>query len=138
MVTGRRAVRTSPLPAMARCEDLRSSLRDPGNRLGVQPPLSGRLIAEAERPLRFALPGSPLDLLRHRNGGVVSADRDAFPMSRPTSWSADHVPFETVMGIGRGLRLTAGAGRLPAQPAQQGGRARRFRPAGPAVPFGAT
>ncbi|MGI5248454.1 hypothetical protein [Actinacidiphila glaucinigra] len=120
---------------MARFEDLRSSLRDPGNRRGVQPPLSGRFIAAAERPLRVALPGSLLDLLRHRNGGVVSADRDALPMSRPTSWSAGHVPFETVMGIGRGLRLTAGAGRLPAQ---HSGRARRFRPAGPAVPFGAT
>ncbi|MEU1538828.1 MULTISPECIES: SMI1/KNR4 family protein [unclassified Streptomyces] len=86
---------------MARFEDLRSSLWDPGNRHGVRPPLTGRLIAEAERALRVTLPGSLLDLLRHQNGGVVAAEWDAFPTSRPTSWSADHVPFETVMGIGR-------------------------------------
>lgn len=86
---------------MARFEDLRRTLWDPGNRYGVQPPLTDQLVAEAERALRVALPGSLLDLLRHQNGGVVAADRDAFPASRPNSWSADHVPFETVMGIGR-------------------------------------
>ncbi|WP_405765007.1 SMI1/KNR4 family protein [Actinacidiphila glaucinigra] len=86
---------------MARFEDLRRTLWDPGNRYGVQPPLTGRLVAEAERALRVTLPGSLLDLLRHQNGGVVAADRDAFPTGRPNSWSADHVPFETLMGIGR-------------------------------------
>lgn len=91
----------------------------------MQPPLTGRLIAEAERPLRVASPVPCSTCSATGTGGVVSADRDAFPMSRPTLWSTDHVPFETVMGIGRGLPLTVGAGRLPAQ---HGGRARRLRP----------
>ncbi|MFF3684348.1 SMI1/KNR4 family protein [Streptomyces sp. NPDC002187] len=86
---------------MARFEDLRHSLWDTGSRYGVQPPLTDQLIAEAERLLNVTLPGSLLDLLRHQNGGAVADSRNAFPTSRPTSWSADHVPFDLVMGIGR-------------------------------------
>ncbi|MFF8842183.1 SMI1/KNR4 family protein [Streptomyces sp. NPDC015127] len=51
--------------------------------------------------MNVTLPSTLLDLLRHQNGGQVSPSRDAFPTSRPTSWSADHVPFDCLMGIGR-------------------------------------
>ncbi|WRZ89722.1 SMI1/KNR4 family protein [Streptomyces sp. NBC_01007] len=86
---------------MARFEDLRRSLWDNGGEAVVQPALTDQAIAEAERLLGVTLPGSLLDLLRHQNGGVVAGCRDVFPTSRPTSWSADHVPFGFVMGIGR-------------------------------------
>ncbi|MEU1616551.1 hypothetical protein ABZ479_04515 [Streptomyces sp. NPDC005722] len=86
---------------MARFEDLLRSLWDPGDPHGTQPPLTGRAVAEAEHALGVTLPGSLEALLRRQNGGVVAAARDAFPTSAPTSWSADHVPFEFVMAIGR-------------------------------------
>ncbi|MFG2949404.1 SMI1/KNR4 family protein [Streptomyces adustus] len=85
---------------MARFEDLCRSLWDADGEAAVQPPLTERAIAEAERLLGVTLPASLLDLLRRRNGGVVAESRDAFPTSEPTSWSADHVPFDFVMGIG--------------------------------------
>jgi hypothetical protein len=88
------------MPGMARFEDLCRSLWDTSSEYVVQPTLTGQAIAEARRLLDLTLPSSLLDLLRHQNGGVVAASRDAFPTSRPTSWSADHVPFDFVMGIG--------------------------------------
>ncbi|WP_405908646.1 MULTISPECIES: SMI1/KNR4 family protein [unclassified Streptomyces] len=85
---------------MARFEDLCRSLWDTSSEHAVQPPLTDRAIAETQRLLDVTLPSSLLDLLSHQNGGVVATGRDAFPTSRPTSWSADHVPFDFVMGIG--------------------------------------
>lgn len=86
---------------MARFEDLCSSLWDTTSEYAVQPPLTDQAVAEAQRLLDVTLPASLLALLRHRNGGVVAADWDAFPTSAPTSSSADHIPFDLVMGIGR-------------------------------------
>ncbi|MFF7546192.1 SMI1/KNR4 family protein [Streptomyces canus] len=74
---------------------------------GVQPPLTDETVREAERVLGVTLPSALLDLLRVQNGGVVAADHDAFPTSRPTSWSHDHVPFDALMGIGRLDRVTS-------------------------------
>ncbi|MFF3946895.1 SMI1/KNR4 family protein [Streptomyces sp. NPDC001902] len=85
---------------MARFEDLRRSLWDTEGQYGIQEPLTDPLIVEAERSLGVTLPGSLLDLLRRQNGGAVTADRNAFPTSEPTSWSADHVPVDVLMGIG--------------------------------------
>ncbi|MFD8930869.1 SMI1/KNR4 family protein [Streptomyces mirabilis] len=68
---------------------------------GVQQPLTDEMVREAERVLGVTLPSALLDLLRVQNGGIVAADHDAFPTSRPTSWSEDHVPFDGLMGIGR-------------------------------------
>ncbi|MFC9503749.1 hypothetical protein [Streptomyces sp. NPDC057002] len=59
------------------------------------------MVREAERLLGVTLPSALLDLLRVQNGGSVAADHDAFPTSRPTLWSEDHVPFDDLMGIGR-------------------------------------
>ncbi|MGW4891808.1 SMI1/KNR4 family protein [Kitasatospora sp. NPDC004240] len=86
---------------MARFEDLQQSLWDTDTDYAVQPPLTPEAIAEAQRLLDVTLPADLLDLLRHRNGGEVAESRNAFPTSRPTSWAADHVAFDGVMGIGR-------------------------------------
>ncbi|MFE7711777.1 SMI1/KNR4 family protein [Streptomyces sp. NPDC057486] len=85
---------------MACFEDLQPPFWDTGSDYGVQSPLTGRAVGEAERLLNVTLPDSLLGLLRNQNGGQVSDSRNAFPTSRPTSWSADHVPFDSVMGIG--------------------------------------
>ncbi|MFD0259311.1 SMI1/KNR4 family protein [Kitasatospora indigofera] len=86
---------------MTRFEDLQQSLWDTGSGYGVQPPVTDQGILEAEGLLDVTLPGVLLDLLRQQNGGQVSSEFDAFPTSRPTSWSSDHVPFDSVLGIGR-------------------------------------
>ncbi|GAB2579146.1 hypothetical protein GCM10027168_10010 [Streptomyces capparidis] len=62
---------------------------------------------EAERALGAALPSAMLDLVRVRNGGVVSAGLNTHPTDRSTSWSEDHVPFPDLMGIGRRERMTS-------------------------------
>jgi SMI1-KNR4 cell-wall len=63
--------------------------------------LTDELIREAERELDVQLPAELLDLLRIRNGGVVADAWNAFPTAEPTSWSPDHVPFDTLIGIGQ-------------------------------------
>ncbi|MFD4613045.1 SMI1/KNR4 family protein [Streptomyces sp. NPDC058440] len=86
---------------MARFEDLQHLLWDTNSGIGVQLPLTDQAILEAERLLNVTLPASLLNLLRIQNGGLIASSRDAFPTGRPTSWAPDHVPFDTVMGIGR-------------------------------------
>ncbi|MFE2560568.1 SMI1/KNR4 family protein [Streptomyces sp. NPDC059352] len=73
-----------------------------GHTYGVQPDLTQATVAAAEHVLGLRLPTSLIDLLRVRNGGGVTADRDAFPTDQPTSWSEDHIPFTELMGIGTG------------------------------------
>ncbi|MGW4809517.1 SMI1/KNR4 family protein [Kitasatospora sp. NPDC004272] len=85
---------------MARFEDLQQSLWDTDSDYGVQPPMTDHVFLEAERLLNVTLLSSLLDLLRQQNGGQVTSSRNAFPTSRPTSWSADHVPFDSLLGIG--------------------------------------
>lgn len=46
----------------------------------MQPALTDRAIAEAQRLLDVTLPESLLDLLRHRNGGEVADEWSAFPV----------------------------------------------------------
>ncbi|MET7646729.1 SMI1/KNR4 family protein [Streptomyces sp. NPDC005426] len=90
---------------MARFEDLQQSLWDTGSDYGVQPPVTAEVILEAERLLNVTLPGSLLDLLRQQNGGRLTGSRNAFPTSGPTSWSADHVPVDSLLGIGHRERM---------------------------------
>ncbi|MFE9429348.1 SMI1/KNR4 family protein [Kitasatospora sp. NPDC006697] len=85
---------------MARFEDLQQSLWDTDSDYGVQRRVTDQGILEAERLLNVTLPSSLLGLLRQQNGGQVTSSRNAFPTSRPTSWSADHVPFDSLLGIG--------------------------------------
>ncbi|MGK5557341.1 SMI1/KNR4 family protein [Actinomadura kijaniata] len=89
---------------MTRVEEVMASFWEAGEH-GVQPPLTGEMVAEAERTLGVALPRLLLDLLWVRNGGNVADAWDAFPTERATSWSEDHVPFTHVMGIGRDERF---------------------------------
>ncbi|MFB8242679.1 hypothetical protein ACFC58_39720 [Kitasatospora purpeofusca] len=89
---------------MARYEDLHQSLWDAGSDYGVQSPVTDPVVLEVERLLDVSLPGSLLDLLRLRNEGRVTSGRNAFPTSGPTSWSADYVPFGSVLGIGHRAR----------------------------------
>ncbi|CAM5313210.1 SMI1/KNR4 family protein [Streptomyces canus] len=91
---------------MARFDEVLATFWADGE-YGVQPPLTDEMVREAQRVLGVTLPSALLDLLRVQNGGVVAADHDAFPTSRPTSWSQDHVPFDALMGIGRLERLTS-------------------------------
>ncbi|MFJ4848005.1 MULTISPECIES: SMI1/KNR4 family protein [unclassified Streptomyces] len=85
---------------MARFEDVQAGFWKPGSGYAVHPPLTDEAVRGAELLLDVTLPTSLVDLLRAQNGGECAADRDAFPTDRPTSWSADHVPFDHLMGIG--------------------------------------
>ncbi|MEV6212775.1 SMI1/KNR4 family protein [Kitasatospora sp. NPDC051914] len=85
---------------MARLEDLQRSLWDTSSAHVTQLALTDQAIVDAQHLLNVTLPSSLLDLLCHQNGGVVADTWDAFPTTQPTSWSADHVPFDFVMGIG--------------------------------------
>ncbi|MFD5826568.1 SMI1/KNR4 family protein [Lentzea sp. NPDC060358] len=74
---------------------------------GVQPPLTRDAVREAEALLGVRLPEALLELLRVQNGGSVVPGRSAFPVASATSWAPDHVPFDSVMGIGpEGSALT--------------------------------
>lgn len=92
---------------MGHFEDVRDTFWMDSTSNGVQPPLTDEIIREAERLLDVTLPASLVDLLRAQNGGLVADGRSAFPTDRPTSWSADHVPFDTLMGIGRREPMTS-------------------------------
>lgn len=91
---------------MTRFDEVKAAFWDEGD-YGVQPPVTEEMVTEAERVLQVVLPSALLDLLRLQNGGRVVARRNAFPTSRPTSWSADHVPFGELMGIGRREGMTS-------------------------------
>ncbi|MFD8739500.1 SMI1/KNR4 family protein [Streptomyces sp. NPDC059618] len=85
---------------MARFEDVQPGFWKPDSSYGVHQPLTDEVVRNAERLLGVSLPTSLLDLLRAQNGGESADDRDAYPTDRPTSWSADHIPFDHLMGIG--------------------------------------
>ncbi|MER5312169.1 SMI1/KNR4 family protein [Streptomyces sp. NPDC002773] len=68
---------------------------------GVQPPLTGAVVQDAELQLGVRLPALLLEFLRVQNGGLVAELWNAFPTDVPTSWSEDHIPLDDMMGIGR-------------------------------------
>jgi hypothetical protein len=68
---------------------------------GVQPPLTDEAVRDAEELLGVRLPEALLELLRVQNGGTVIDERSAFPTTERTSWAPDHVPFDSLMGIGK-------------------------------------
>ncbi|MBF9071533.1 SMI1/KNR4 family protein [Streptacidiphilus fuscans] len=92
---------------MARSDDVQPAFWDTGSNYGVQQPLTDHAVREAERLLDVTLPASLLDLLRVRNGGQVAGTRNAFRTDKPTSWSAGHVPFDQVAGVGRRERTVS-------------------------------
>ncbi|MFG2535796.1 SMI1/KNR4 family protein [Streptomyces sp. NPDC048511] len=92
---------------MARFEDVQAVFWKPGSSYVVHQPLTDEAVRKAERLLGVTLASSLLDLLRGQNGGESAADRDAFPTDQPTSWSADHIPFDHLMGIGEDDRTVS-------------------------------
>lgn len=85
---------------MTRFEDVAATFWADGD-YGVQAALTSDSVADAERVLGVALPSELLELLRIRNGGPVADAWSTFPTSQPTSWSPDHVPLDSLFGIGR-------------------------------------
>ncbi len=61
------------------------------------PPLADAAVFEAETILGVKLPIELIELLRVQNGGYTQGF--AYPMSRPTSWAADHIPLDHLAGI---------------------------------------
>lgn len=85
---------------MARFDEVKATFWG-GGLFGVQPPLTGAVVQDAERQLGVRLPASLLEILRVQNGGLVAELWNAFPTDVPTSWSENHVPLDAMMGIGR-------------------------------------
>nr|WP_264086406.1 SMI1/KNR4 family protein [Amycolatopsis lexingtonensis] len=67
--------------------------------------MSRREFTHAGRELGVRLPIELGELLGLRNGGTVAASFDAFPTSAPTSYSATHVPFDELLGVGGRLSI---------------------------------
>ncbi|MFH8625352.1 SMI1/KNR4 family protein [Streptomyces vietnamensis] len=84
---------------MARFDEVKATFWDEGPREG-RSTLTDAVVRDAEQRLGVRLPAALLELLRVRDGGVVAESWDAYPTDEPTSWSADHVPFDVLMGIG--------------------------------------
>lgn len=61
------------------------------------PPLTEKMVREAEASLGVSLPSELISLLRQQNGGYTKGL--AFPTKQPTSWAEDHVPFDHLAGI---------------------------------------
>ncbi|EOD68325.1 SMI1/KNR4 family protein [Amycolatopsis vancoresmycina] len=86
---------------MTRFDQLKTTFWDGG----PGEPLDARTFAHAGRELGVRLPLELGELLGVRNGGTVAAHCDAFPTSEPTSYSATHVPFDHLLGIGGRLSI---------------------------------
>ena len=61
------------------------------------PPLTDKMIQQAETELGVKLPDSFLDLLKIQNGGHTKGF--AYPMTTKTTWSDNHVPLTEMFGI---------------------------------------
>jgi hypothetical protein len=61
------------------------------------PPLTDKMIEQAESELGVKLPDSFLDLLKIQNGGYTKGF--AFPITEKTSWADNHVPLTELFGI---------------------------------------
>jgi len=65
---------------------------------GECPPLTPKMVRDAERKLGYRLPTELVDLLKICNGGYLR--RRYFPTTKCPRWAEDHVLFDQVMGIG--------------------------------------
>ena len=61
------------------------------------PALTDEMVKRAESSLGVKLPDELIALLKVQNGGYTRGF--VYPMSRPTSWSSDHVPLHELFGI---------------------------------------
>jgi SMI1-KNR4 cell-wall len=62
------------------------------------PPLTEEMVRRAEETLGVRLPRSYVELMYRRNGGVLK--NNCRPTSFRTSWAADHLRVDVIMGIG--------------------------------------
>jgi hypothetical protein len=79
-------------------------------------PLTLAAVERAEAVTGVRFPREYLELLEVQNGGSVDDAFNAFPSERPTSWADDHVPFDTLAGIGPHDSWPSVTARLPAFP----------------------
>jgi len=68
-----------------------------GNNYYKHPSLTNEMIQFAQESFDIKLPALLIDLLKIQNGGYTQGF--VFPMNRRTSWSANHVPFDSLSGI---------------------------------------
>lgn len=61
------------------------------------PPLTDKMIKQAESDLGVKLPASYVNLLKIQNGGYTKGF--VFPMTKKTTWADNHVPLTELFGI---------------------------------------
>lgn len=81
-------------------EEIKAAFWDPAVEFEVQAPLTEAMVAGADEALGVQLPEAYLALLRIQNGGYTTDALQAHPAPEPTSWASNHVPFESMFGIG--------------------------------------
>jgi hypothetical protein len=81
-------------------EEIKAAFWDEAVDVEVQAPLTEAMVARAEATLGVRLPDAYLALLRIQNGGYTTDAFQAHPAPEPTSWAHDHVPFDSMFGIG--------------------------------------
>ena len=81
-------------------EDIKAAFWNETVAFEVQAPLTDAMVARAEETLGVTLPDAYLALLRIQNGGYTTDAFQAHPAPEPTSWAPDHVPFDSMFGIG--------------------------------------
>jgi len=68
-----------------------------GSNYYKHPPLTEKMISDAENQLGIKLPLELISLLKLQNGGYTKGL--AFPMFQETSWSENHIPLRDLNGI---------------------------------------
>ena len=81
-------------------EEIKAAFCDDAVDFEVQDPLTEAMVARAEETLGVRLPEPYLALLHVQNGGYTTDVFQAHPAPEPTSWASDHVPFDSMFGIG--------------------------------------
>jgi hypothetical protein len=81
-------------------KDITGMFWDPEIAYEVQAPLTDDMVARAEETLGVQLPDAYLALVRIQNGGYTTEPLQAHRAPEPTSWATDHVPFDSMFGIG--------------------------------------
>ena len=82
-------------------EGVTQAFWDKNSQHEVLPPLTDEMVARAEATLGVRLPDAYVALLRIQNGGYTADAFQAYPAPEPTSWADDHVPFDSMFGIGK-------------------------------------
>jgi len=71
---------------------------DEDNDFYTGPPLDEDMLGRAEETLGVRLPRTYVEVLFHRNGGLLK--RRCCPTEFPTSWAASHFEILALLGIG--------------------------------------